>query len=244
MFKKKTVFISASSSGLGYHLAEKYKSIGYNVIINGKNKSKLKKASLTLGCDYFLGDLTDKKKIGLLTSKLKNKYGYINILICNLGSSNFKKNNKNFENAFKYNFFSTVALVEKSKPILKKSESKIICISSICGLESIEGAPIGYSVAKSALNSYIKLTSRDLAKNGIVINGILPGNIFFKGSVWDKKMKSNPKKTIKYIENNVPIKKFGSIEDIFLICKMLSENESKYITGSLFKLDGGQTKVL
>ena len=41
-----------------------------------------------------------------------------------------------------------------------------------------------------------------------------------------------------------PINKFGSIEDIFEICKMLSENKSKFITGSLFKLDGSQTKTL
>lgn len=244
MYKKKTVFISASSSGIGYYLAQKYKSIGYNIVINGTNKSKLKKASLTLGCDYFLGDLTDNKKIDLLIKKLKKKYDYIDVLVCNLGSGNFKKNNKNFKNAFKYNFFSTTSLVERSKTILKKSKSKIICISSICGLESIEGAPIGYSIAKSALNFYIKLISKDLAKDEIVINGIVPGNILFNGSTWDTKLKNNLKKTKQYIKNNVPINKFGSIEDIFEICKMLSENKSKFITGSLFKLDGGQTKSL
>lgn len=244
MLKKKTVFISASSSGIGYYLAQKYKSIGYNVVINGTNRSKLKKVSLTLGCDYYLGDLTDEKKINLLIKKLKKKYNFIDLLICNLGSSNFKKNNKNFTNAFKYNFLSTASLVEKSKSILKKSESKIICISSICGLESIEGAPIGYSIAKSALNFYIKLISRELAQDGIVINGILPGNIFFEGSTWDIKMQNDPKKTAFYIKNNVPVNKFGSIDDIFGICKMLSENNSKFITGSLFKLDGGQTKSM
>ena len=244
MHKKKTVFISASSSGIGYYLAKKYKLIGYEIVINGTNKSKLKKASLRLDCDYFLGDLTNDKKIDLLVKKLKKKYDYIDVLICNLGSSSFKKNNKNYKNAFKYNFFSTTSLVEKSKTILKKSKSKIICISSICGLESIEGAPIGYSIAKSALNFYIKLISKDLAKDEIIINGIVPGNIFFKGSTWDIKIQDNPKKIKKYIKDNVPINKFGSIEDIFEICKMLSENKSKFITGSLFKLDGGQTKAL
>ena len=200
--KKKTIFISASSSGIGYYLAQKYRLLGYNLIINGTNKIKLKKASLTLSCDYFLGDLTDDNKIDSLIKKLKKKYCYIDILICNLGSSNFKKNNKNFKNAFKYNFFSAASLIEKSKIILKKKVSKIICISSICGLESIEGAPIGYSIAKSALNFYIKLISKDLAKNQITINGIVPGNIFFKGSIWNKNMQENPTKTKKYIKFN------------------------------------------
>ena len=57
-------------------------------------------------------------------------------------------------------------------------------------------------------------------------------------------MQNDPKKTAFYIKNNVPVNKFGSIDDIFGICKMLSENNSKFITGSLFKLDGGQTKSM
>jgi 3-oxoacyl-[acyl-carrier protein] reductase len=72
----------------------------------------------------------------------------------------------------------------------------------------------------------------------------VPGNILFKGSTWDLKMQDNLKKTKKYIKRNVPINKFGSVDDIFEICKMLSENKSNFITGSLFKLDGGQTKVI
>ena len=244
MNKKKTVFISASSSGIGYYLAKKYKSLDYNVVINGTNKSKLKKISKELLCDFFLGDLTQENKIKLLVKKLKKKYRYIDLLICNLGSSNFSMNNKDFQNAFKYNFFSTTTLVENSKNILKNSKSKIICISSICGVESIEGAPLGYSIAKSALNFYIKLISKELAKRTITINGIVPGNILFPGSTWDLKMQGNLKKTKNYILRNVPINKFGLVDDIFEICKMLSENKSNFITGSLFRLDGGQTKSL
>jgi NAD(P)-dependent dehydrogenase (short-subunit alcohol dehydrogenase family) len=197
MYKKKTVFISASSSGIGYHLAKEYKSIGYNVIINGKNISKLKKASVSLDkCSYFLGDLTDKKKIKVTIKKIK------------------------------------------------KNVSKIICISSICGVEYIDGAPLGYSIAKSALNFYIKLISKELANKKITINGIVPGNIIFEGSTWDLKIKQNLIKTKKYIKDNVPANSFGSPKDIFEVCKMISENKSKFITGSLFKLDGGQTKSL
>ena len=91
MYKKKTVFISASSSGIGFYLAQKYKSLGYNVIINGTNKLKLKKASALLECDYFIGDLTNLKSIYLLTKKIKRKYNYIDLLICNLGSTILKK---------------------------------------------------------------------------------------------------------------------------------------------------------
>jgi 3-oxoacyl-[acyl-carrier protein] reductase len=241
--QKKTIFISGSSSGIGYHLAREYSSIGYNIIINGKNLSRLKKASLSLGnCDYFLGDLTNKNIIKALIIKIKKKYNYIDILICNLGNSNFKKNDKDFEHALKYNLYTTTNLIEYSKKIFKNNITKIICISSICGVESIDGAPIGYSIAKSALNFYIKLISKELANKNITINGVVPGNIIFKGSTWDLKIKKNYMKTKKYIKNNVPINNFGTPNDIFEVCKMISENRSKFITGSLFKIDGGQTK--
>ena len=52
--RKKTIFISASSSGIGFNIAKSYLSVGYKVIINGRNLSKLKKASLALkNCDYY-----------------------------------------------------------------------------------------------------------------------------------------------------------------------------------------------
>ncbi len=243
--KVKTIFISASSSGIGYYLAKDFMLLGHKVIINGKNIFKLKKASNSLGkCDYFLGDLTNEEKIESLVKTIKKKNKYIDVLICNLGNSDYKKNNSNFESALKNNFLSTVKLIDCSKKILKKNSSKIICISSICGIENIDGAPIGYSVAKSALNFYIKLISGELARSGITINGIVPGNILFEGSTWQKKMIKNPKETKLYIKNNVPMNKFGSTKDIFEICKMLSENNSKFITGSLFKVDGGQTKSI
>ena len=131
MYKKKTVFISASSSGIGYHLAKEYKSIGYNVIINGKNISRLKEASISLGkCDYLLGDLTDKKKIEVVINKIKKKYDYIDVLICNLGNSNFEKNNNDFEHALKYNFFSTTNSMSCFFAILSSSKKIFLEILS------------------------------------------------------------------------------------------------------------------
>ncbi len=242
MLKKKTIFISASSSGIGYHLAKKYSLSGYKVIINGTNLDKLRKSAKSLkNCDYFLGDLTNLSNIKSLIRQIKRKYKFISVLICNLGNSDFKKNNKDFEHAFKYNFHSAVNLIEASKNILKKN-SKIICISSICGEEHIEGAPIGYSIAKSSLNFFIKLISKEMAKIGITINGVVPGNILFKGSSWDIKLKNHPNKTKRYIKKNVPINKFGSPDDIFGVCKLITESDSQFITGSLIRLDGGQTK--
>ncbi len=239
--KIKTVFITASSSGIGFYLAKKYLDKNYRIIINGRNKKKLVNSSKKLNnCDFILADMSKLKTVKNVIKKIKKKYKFIDLLIANLGNSNFKKNNKNFTNALKYNFFTTINLVENSKEILKQ-KSKIICISSICGVEIIKGAPVGYSVSKAALNFYIKSISRELALSGISINGILPGNIMFKGSTWQKKILKNKVKIKKYIKENVPTNTFCNPDDIFDVCYMISEN-SGYINGGLFRVDGGQTQ--
>ena len=63
-FKKKKIFITGSSSGIGYQIASKFVSLGFEVIINSKNKSRLMKASKSLNnCDYFVADLTKENLI-------------------------------------------------------------------------------------------------------------------------------------------------------------------------------------
>ena len=101
---------------------------------------------------------------------------------------------------------------------------------------------MGYSVAKSALNTLVKIYSKLLSKNNISINSIAPGNLYFKGSLWEKKLKQNKIKTKNYIKNNVPINKFGKIEDVFTIIKSILYNKTNFISGSIFITDGSQTK--
>ena len=74
----------------------------------------------------------------------------------------------------------------QNNSVLIKSKGTIICISSIAGI-SVLGAPIPYAISKSALNTFVKNSARPLAKNGIRINAVAPGNIMFKNSVWERK---------------------------------------------------------
>ena len=239
----KKIFITGSSKGIGFGLAQRFKNKGYEVIINSNNIKNLKIASKKLGnCKYYLANVCDPKSVKKIFEKIKKKYGNIDLIICNYGNSNPKNNHLNFEHALKHNFFSTVNVVTEGVKLLKKNKGKIICISSICGIEMIKNAPIGYSLAKSLINNYVKSISHSLGEKGITINSIAPGNILFDGSVWDKKIKKNKNKTLKYIKSVVPMKKFGTIDDIFELCIFIENNKSQFASGSTYILDGGQTK--
>lgn len=241
--EKKIVLITGSSSGIGFGLAKKFLEDGNNVIICSKNKTRLKNASKKLNNCFFLrADLTKLSEINSAIKKLKKKYKKIDLLVCNYGNSNFEKNNFDIKNAFENNFFSTVNTINETLPIIKQKTGKIICISSICGIEKIQNAPIGYSLAKSALNNYVKMISNLLAKDNILINSIALGNIFFKGSTWDKKIKKNRNKILSYLKYNVPLNKFGTIDEIYNLCNYLSSNQN-FSTGATYILDGGQTRT-
>ena len=92
-YRSKTVFITASSSGIGFFLAEEYMNNNYKIIINGRNKKKLISASKKLGnCDYIKADMTNLKSIKKATKQIHYKYKSLDLLIANLGNSDFKKN--------------------------------------------------------------------------------------------------------------------------------------------------------
>lgn len=189
--------------------------------------------------------MSNEKKCNQIIKNIIKKHKKLDVLICNIGNGSpriEKSNYSRWVSSFNDNFFSSTNIIDKSKKYLSKTKGSIVCISSICGLETISNAPLEYSVAKSALNTYVKVISNSLAISKVRINAVAPGNILFKDSVWDKKMKANKKSTLDYIKKNVPLNILGQTNDISEICLYLSSDKSKFITGSIFVVDGGQTK--
>lgn len=241
----KKVLITGSSSGIGFEIAKSFVERNCKVVINGRNEKKLKNASKKIEDTLTVSGNTENpfgaKKIVTKTVKLLKG---LDILICNVGSGSSVKpgleNYKHWKKSFEKNFFSATNVIEESKKHLVKSKGVIICISSICGLEYVEGAPTTYSVAKAALNSYVKMTSKVLGKQGVRINAIAPGNIMFKDSVWHKKIKKNKEKTKQFIKSNVPLNKLGNPKNVADVALFLSSDLSNFVTGSVWIVDGGQ----
>ena len=81
-----------------------------------------------------------------------------------------------------------------------------------------------------------------MANHGVRINGIAPGNILFPGSIWEKKLQENPKSVNKMLDQNVPLNRLGTIEDVANLVLWLSSPASSFVTGTIFTVDGGQTR--
>ena len=241
----KNALITGSSKGIGLDIAKKLLSEGCNVVLNSRNEDDLKKIKSNYQqINYVSGDVTSEKSARKILEKTINLVGSLDILICNVGSGKSvpagSETLSDWEKSIAVNLYSAINIIQASKEFLAKSKGSIVCISSICGHEIIEGAPLTYSVSKKALNFYIKGISKYLSKYDIRINGISPGNILFEDSTWDIKMKINKKKVLNMIKKKVALNKFGTPDNISEAVLFLVSTKASFITGEIWVIDGGQ----
>ena len=244
--KGKTALITGSSKGIGKEIARLLHDEGCNIVLNSRNDDELKNTVKNFtNVSYFAADVTNPESCKNLIKHVIEKWGHLDILVCNVGnSSSVPPGNENileWNRVFENNFYSTTNIVEVAKNELSKTHGSIVCISSITGIEAL-GAPITYSVAKSALNSYVKNISKPFAKLGIRINVVAPGNILFEGSVWEKKLSENLFNIENMLKNNVALQRFGKPEEIANFVVFLCSQKSSFTTGALFVVDGGQIR--
>lgn len=243
------IFISGSTSGIGFGIAEKLISLGSKVAITGTSQSKIdkifkKKNKQLKNILIIKCDLTNRDECQNAIYETIKKFKKIDSLILNLGSGrNTGKSESlsySIEKMFKINFWPSVFLIEKSLEYLIKSKGNVISISSICAINNIIEAPIGYSVSKNSLQKLMRLFSKKYSKYGIRFNSVVPGNINFSGSTWDLKLKKEKLKTLNYIKKNVPLNKLGNINNVIEAVCFLLQNDN-FMTGSEIIVDGGQT---
>lgn len=243
--KGKKVFVTGSSRGIGYAIAQAMIYEGCALVMNGRSDEQLKLAAKLLKAQgYVAQDISSFEAASEAVKQASAILGGLDILICNVGDGRSvppgEETAEEFHKSFAQNFWSATNVIEAAREYLEESRGSIICISSICGIESIPGAPLTYSAAKAALNSYVKGLSRPLGKVGVRINAIAPGNIIFEGSVWDLKMKENPQAVADILRENVAIGALGKPADVANLAVYLSSSKASFVTGQVWSVDGGQ----
>ena len=245
----KTFLISGSSKGIGLKIAETLLSEGANVIITGRSKNLIKNqfnklySKFRLKVAYTNGDIKSNLVLKKIKNLVKKRWKKLDGIIANAGSVKMNISSFSSEKDFywyqKNNFLTAFKFVNYFLNEIKKSQGSIIFISSIASLKEL-GAPLGYASSKLSLNFYSKFLANKLAMYNVRVNNIVPGNIYFKGGNWDKKIKKNPKKIKKMIKSQVPLGRFGKPEEIANLAAFLLSSKSSFMTGAEIVIDGGQ----
>lgn len=243
----KKVLVTGASRGIGFGIAKGFHQVGCSVVSNSRNEVELiSSIGNRKGWTGFPGDVTDPIKARELVQRAVEFMGGLDVLVCNVGSGQSvppgNESLSDWQKSLSINLFSATNMVEMAVSELRKTKGVIVCVSSICGLEVIHGAPLTYSAAKAALNAYVRGVAVPLGTYGIRINGVAPGNVLFEGSVWDRKVKEDPKEVNRMIEEDVPLNRLGNINDIVNLVLWLSSPLSAFNTGAIHVCDGGQTR--
>ncbi|WP_321504083.1 SDR family oxidoreductase [uncultured Methanoregula sp.] len=251
---EKVALVSGSSRGIGKKIAYHLLSGGAKVYLTGRSQEDLDQTYNSLSEQFpdqvcrYLGDLSNTVTIAGLLKTIHEDHGHIDIVVANIGSgrsqSGWDVPDNLWEESMQINFLSAVRLSRESLRYMTEAKSgSIIFIASVAGVETI-AAPVPYACAKAALLSYMKNTAPIAARYGIRMNAVSPGNVFFPGGTWDKKMRENPEQTRNYIRDTVPLQRFGTPDDIGSMVRYLASDAASFITGADFVVDGGQTRSL
>ncbi len=244
---EKVVLVTGSSRGLGRSIAKAFYDEGCFVIINSRTSNEANSCAEYLGerARSVVGDTTNEDEVKKIVDQAMQFKNRLDIVVCCVGSGrSVSPGNENYGewlSLLNINLLSTTNVVSATQDYLSETNGNFVCISSICGVEAL-GAPLTYSAAKAALNSFVRGSSRYLMKKNIRINAVAPGNLIFEGSVWDVMMKESPSTLQDFLTKEVAMGRLGKPEEVADFVCFLASGRASFCTGGVYVVDGGQVR--
>ncbi len=237
-----TAIVTGGGSGIGLAIATSFINHGITTIVAGRDEKKLNDAKTTLGnlCIPMRCDLNDLAAIPHFVKQVTDKFGTIDILVNNAGINQKKEfvdvTDEEFQRILLTNVTAVFALSrEVVKCMLKQHSGSIINISSMA---SQYGLPkvIAYTASKSAIEGMTRAMATELSPEGIRVNCIAPG---FIATDMSAKALNNDMERKNKVLGRTPMGVLGDPSDIGEAALFLATNASKYITGTIIRVDGG-----
>jgi len=250
----KTAIVTGSTQGIGFGVAESLASAGANVVINGREKEKTKKAAeelekklkelnlkVTPKVLAVEADMTNVEQINHLVAKTIETFGRVDILINNAGTIIRGKlvdySFNDWKKTMDLNLNSAFHMTQLcGRDMLKRGWGRVIMMGSIHSYVSI-GERTSYAATKGALLQFCKSLALEWADKGITVNTICPG--FIETPITEP-LRNNPELN-KDITSRVPMRRWGKPHDLAGLTILLASDAGSYITGAGILVDGGYT---
>ncbi len=242
--KGKSVIVTGGSKGIGKGIATVFARHGAKVMIAARNlkdaeacAAELKKEGGT--ASGFAADVTKLADMEAMAKEAANRHGGLDVLCANAGIFPQVKIEdmapETWDEVMATNLRGAFLSVKASIPYLKKSsQGRVVLTSSITG--PVTGYPgwTHYGASKAGQLGFMRTACIELAKYGITVNAVLPGNVITEG------LDALGQGYMDTMAASVPLKRLGTVEDIGNAAAFLASKEAGYITGQTIIVDGGQ----
>ena len=233
----KIVLVTGASRGIGLEAAKHFSNEGYKVI--GSSRGDFNLGEL-IGDESAISvqlDLMSKESIKNLFADLKSEDLLPSVLVNNAGITKdqlfLRMKDEDWDDVIETNlnglFRVTKAFI---KPMVKNKFGRVINISSVAGLMGNSGQ-VNYSSSKSAMVGFSRSLAKELGSRNITSNVVAPGFIETDMTTFlndDEKVE---------VSKNIPMKRFGTVQDVAKCIVFLASDEANYITGQTISVDGG-----
>jgi len=256
----KVAIVTGGASGIGAGIVEKFLTEGARVVIADVERERGEALAAQLGGDvaFRLVDVSDPEQVSALAAYAVETFGGLDVMVNNAGISSkmhrsfLEDDFADFHRVMSVNVLGVMAGTrDAARHMSTHGGGSIINLSSIGGIQA-GGGMMTYRASKAAIIMFTQSSAIELAHFDIRVNAIAPGSIptpILASSASDKsrdELERFEQKLRAQMRADRPLQREGTPEDVAEAALYLAGDRSRYVTGTVMRVDGGTTagKVL
>jgi len=244
--KGKKAIVTGATKGIGRAIVELLASEGVDVGLCARTADEVDEALQSLNARGIRAvggalNVRDAEAYKEWLEKTAAALGGCDIFVPSVSGGGGMDSEKNWWRNFEIDVLHTVRGCEALMEHLKKSgQGSVVIISSTNAIETF-AAPMAYNAMKAALITYAKQLSQFVGKQGVRVNAVSPGPIYFEGGAWEM-IKGTNQKFYESTLRAIPGGRMGTPEEVARVVAFLASPASSLITGANVVADHGFTK--